>query len=397
MGVAFAPLPVLILWYSSTFQYATEARPYAALCFWFCLLLVLWDLALSTNRRKFILAGVALSSLGLLLSHVFGTLTLFGFFVAEIGRFRARRKPDFPLGAALFLPAGLIPFYWPFFESYRTITDYPVAFQATPATVVSFYWHTFRAVFWLLCLAGFSAALTARWRFKWQRPALRNPEWMLLYALALVPVLLDIIMMLDHAPFWGRYCITSACALYFLCAVFLAAPFRNNLPAVYTALSAAFALVLVQNALVPIYEKSVQPSPANVAFLQNVKPGLPLVAASGLTFVEMGQYEAPQLTSRLFYLEDHRAAVEFAHATMFEDLPQMQQAFKLPGTVESYTHFVRDHRAFLVFGSTHYPEDWLLRKLAADGASITFLGTYSTPYKDKALFAVHIIPSPAAK
>src|SRR5690349_17447753 len=36
IGAAYASIPVLVLWYSPMFKYATEARPYALLSMFFC-------------------------------------------------------------------------------------------------------------------------------------------------------------------------------------------------------------------------------------------------------------------------------------------------------------------------------------------------------------------------
>jgi hypothetical protein len=61
--------------------------------------------------------------------------------------------------------------------------------------------------------------------------------------------------------------------------------------------------------------------------------------------------------------------------------------------VEAYGEFVRRHREFLVFGEKNYPEDWLLPKLAADGARIETLGDFPAIYRDKTLFLVTMPPN----
>ncbi len=389
LGLAFAALPVLLLWYSPMFRYATEARPYALLCFWFCALLLLWDMAVSKQRGRLILTGVAIASLGLVGSHVLAPLSLLAFFAAEIWRFIKRRKPDYSLWTALFLPLVLVVFYLPFYDSFRTITDYPFAFQASPAKAASFYWHTVEDIFWCWSVAALGAFLAAKGRWTGKLPAWWRAQWPLFSTLALVPVFVDLAMMRDQAPFWGRYCISSVVILYFLWALILQMGFGRVARAGYAAVAVAFALMLAQRVIVPWHHLLVHPIPATAAAFEHIKPDLPIVAASGLTFVEMGQYESPALVSRLFYLRDRTAAIQFAHATIFEDISDFQRAFKLPGAIESYWQFTQTHPDFLVFGTFDYPEDWLLRKLAADGAAITPVGKYATPYKDKTLFEVH--------
>lgn len=390
LGRAFASLPVLLLWYSPMFQYATEARPYAALCMWFCALLLLRDLAIQGERRGSVLIAIAFCSVGLLSAHVFGPFSLVAFAVAEAVRYAHTKQVDYRLWAALFLPLVLVVFYVPFFENYSAITDYPFAFQAGMDKAASFYWHTFLSVSACLALVLLCAWLWKRRSVEPQRGRLRLDEWALLLVLVLMPIVLNMALASEHAPFWGRYCITSAVAIYFLFGLLPATLTRNDQRAGYAAGITAGALILIQNVLLPINKNRLEPAPMSAAMLAAIKPELPVVAASGLTFVEMGQYETPQLLSRLFYLQDRAAAMQFAHATIFEDLGDFQQAFKLPGTIESYRQFTRDHPAFLVLGTFSYPEDWLLRKLSADGAEIVRSGVYRTPYKDKTLYEVHL-------
>lgn len=390
LGRAFAPIAVLLVWYSSIFQYATEARPYAALCMWFCALLLLRDMALRGAPRRSVLFAIAICSAGLLTAHVFGLLTLVAFGAAEAVLFTRTRKADYRLWAAFFLPSVVIVFYLPLFRNYSAITDYPVAFQAGMDKAASFYWHTFLSVSGCLLLMLLCAWVRRGQRRFEHRSRLHLDEWALFLGLALMPIALNFALSTGHAPFWGRYCITSAVAIYLVFGILPAALTRYDQRSGYAAAVAASALILVQNVLAPIVKNRLEPEPADAAMLAAIKPDLPVVAASGLTFVEMGQYEKPQVRARLFYLRDRAAALQFAHATIFEDLSDFQQAFKLPGTVESYRQFIQDHHAFLVLGTFNYPEDWLLRKLSTDGAEIIPLGVYRTPYKDKTLYEVHL-------
>jgi hypothetical protein len=411
----FAALPIVFLWYSPLFRYAVEARPYALICCFFCALLLLRDFAISglwasrpdpsarthsdeslqrtkgiANRRLTILLLIALSSSGLLLSHVLAVLSLAPFAIAEFLRYRESGKADLPLWLSLFLPLGLVVTYLPFFRSYGTITDYPSAFQATIAKVAAYYLHTA----WDIAPV-FLVALLVCWLAKRADPdrhLLRWPrsEQYFLLTLAVIPILLDLLMMFDHAPFWGRYGITSALILYFLAALFLVRITSGVRQAGYLAVLVSVALLWIFRFAVPEYRVSRDSSPPNAQALAQVRSELPLVAASGLTFVEMGQYESPKLSARLYYLLDRAAAVRYAHATLFEDLKDFSECFHLPGTVESYAQFVRDHQSFLVYGSIDYPEDWLLRRLLAEHASVTPLGVFPGPYKDKTLFQVHL-------
>ncbi len=395
LGSASAALPVLVLWYSPMFRYAVEARPYALLCLFFCALLLLWDAAIATSARGFTLAGIALSSIALVSSHLVAPLSLLPFLVAEAVRAFVRRKADYPLWAALFLPLGLTVFYIPIYRSYRTIVYYPPAFQASLLKAASFYWHTLSQALLFLFLTAFAGWILSRTkRLRISSLPWRSFDYALFATAALIPLLLDIALMLDRAPFWGRYAITSALALYLFGGINVAALFRGKPRAGYVSVAAGFVLLLVIRILIPWQAAVKHPAPRSFASLAQVKPDLPIVAASGLTFVEMGQQEDPRVLKRLFYLRDRSAAIQFAHATIFEDFAEFRRTFQLPGVVEPYRGFTREHNDFLVFGTFDYPEDWLLRKLAADGATIKLLGTYKTPYKDKTLYEVRLAGEP---
>ncbi len=396
LGWSYASLPVLILWVSPIFQYATEGRPYALLCFWFCCLLLLWDIAVTEKRTPWVVAGVALATFGLLNSHVIAPLSLLPFLIAELARYIRSKKPDYALWAALLLPLVTVALYVPFYKSFESVTYYPVAFQASLGKAVSFYWHTSSSVFLFVAVAALSGWLYLRIKLVSKGSSsvnlspLRISEWALFSVLTIAPLLLDFIMMSKDAPFWGRYCITSALGIYFLFALLLARILRYAYQAGFVATAVAAVLLLASRIILPAYNTVAHPAPSNVAQFEAIDPGLPIVVASGLTFVEMGQYENRQLLSRLFYLQDRDAAIRFAHATLFEDFGDFQRDLKFPGTIESYARFLRDHRHFLVFGTFDYPEDWLLRKLAFDGAIITRVGAFATPYKDKTLYDVHL-------
>jgi hypothetical protein len=121
-----------------------------------------------------------------------------------------------------------------------------------------------------------------------------------------------------------------------------------------------------------------------------IEPDLPLVAASGLTFLEMDKYASPQLVARLHYLTDAQFAIQYAHATIFEGFPTLKQYFPIRAAVNPFPQFIQQHRKFLVLGTPGYPEDWLLRKLIADGDELRYLGDFPGPYKDTSLYEVTV-------
>ena len=117
-GIAFAAFAVLLLWAAApTLHYAVEARPYAFILLSFACLLLSWDTAIRAKSRRSALFGIAISTFGLAVAHVFTLFTLFAFIAAEAVRFRRRRKPDYPLWAALLLPMLAMVIYFPLLSS----------------------------------------------------------------------------------------------------------------------------------------------------------------------------------------------------------------------------------------------------------------------------------------
>jgi hypothetical protein len=206
-------------------------------------------------------------------------------------------------------------------------------------------------------------------------------ETSLFATLVLIPLLLNLALMRRQGAFYLRYCLTSQVALYILVAVLLAVQFRCS------RLVAGIASVLML-AMIVRHDVSLvlrQPHPRNAAFLSTIRPDLPVVVGSGMTFVEMNHYEDPDFLKRVYYLKNRTAELRYEHSTYFEDyeaMDDLKMAFPIMSApVEAYGSFVRQHREFLLFTSDY---DWILHQLRADGASLTqiSLAGAQTPYRE---------------
>ena len=124
--------------------------------------------------------------------------------------------------------------------------------------------------------------------------------------------------------------------------------------------------------------------------LKQLDPSVPLVDASGLTFLEMNKREDAALLSRVYYLTDRDAAVRYAHATIFEGTGALREYWPIRGTVVAYRDFIRQTPHFFVLGTPDYPEDWLIPKLLDDGADLQFKGELHSSYRDHMIFEVTI-------
>jgi hypothetical protein len=401
VGSGYATLAVLVLWYSPLFRYATEARPYALSCMFFSSLLLFCDIASSAERPSSALLGVAASNLGLVNVHGFGLLSLLPFLVAEAWRFRTLRKPDYALWAALLLPPLTFTLYLPLARLHNPAI-FPLKFQAALRKIPIFFLHVFQDMGSGMFVALLAAILAPTIGFNRWIPAdkkltgIRIADGVIIVILILNPILLILALIPIHGAFWDRYCITTTMAIYVALVVCIACRLRLNQLAGYTAALVLACVLVTEHVVLPAVHR---PAIRTADVVAQIEPSLPLVTASGLTFVEMDHYESVNLVSRLYYLTGRSAAIQYAHATLFEDLVPLQEFkryFPIRANVEDYSRFTKLHREFLVLGTYDYPEDWLLRKLEADGARLVPIGFYDIPYKDHTVYKV-VLPDSALK
>ena len=122
--------------------------------------------------------------------------------------------------------------------------------------------------------------------------------------------------------------------------------------------------------------------------LSTLDASLPIVAASPMTFVEMSDRETEPIARRVFYLTDRDAALQYAHYTLFENEDKIRQMLHLPSQTEALAPFVAEHKRFYVVGPYGQPEVWLLRKLAAEGFVLDYLGKFQSTYESQDLYLV---------
>ena len=380
---SYGLLAVLIFWSTPAFDFATEARPYGLLIGFFGLALLSWQRAIESPRRRWSTLTLALAVSGMMLSHLLAIVLLSPFLLAEALRSIRLRRLDWPIAVALLAPCSLPFLFLRTIASYQSGNAFPHALQAGPRKMASYYYWTLHSEGWVLLLA-FCAALAVylvgrRQAATW--PKYADFEMAFVAGLLALPIVVNAAMMLSHGAFFTRY----------------AAPTLFAYPLVLCALLAAFTQAnrnsaLVMGALMALYipvQYFVNPFPPRPDFTQ-VYPGLPLVAASGLTFLEMDHEQPPETVDRLHYLTDRAYALQYAHATIFEGLPALKQRFPIRGHVEPFRDFVRANRRFLVIGTMDYAEDWLLRYLFAVHAKLEFAGEFPSQSKDSQIFLVEM-------
>jgi hypothetical protein len=393
VGTRYAAVAVLTLWGSGTFFYAIEARPYALIFMCLSFLLLSWDSAITDRTRTASLWGVGISNFGLLSAHVFAPLSLFPFLVAECVRFHRRRKPDYPLWAALLLPTVVMVTYLPLIRNYQKTLIYPHEMQGSFQKAGAFYYYAIDTVvhhsFWIVCAAAAAVFLSRNMRTKlFSSQGLAEKTMFTL--LILNPLFLNLILMWRHGSFFDRYCISSEAAIYMAAIFLLDSRWKRGR---WTALLASVAMVAVM-VHHDVWQVLRRPHPSNVASLANIRPDLLLVDGSGATFLEMNHHESADFLKRVYYLKDREAALLYGHTTYFEDyeaMDEMKPFFHISSAVDSYSSFVREHHEFLLFGS-----GWIVPELRADGASLTEItpaGLQSPYLGSEVLYIVKMPPN----
>ncbi len=395
LGGSYGLLAMLVVWASPFFYYATEARPYALLLGFLGFALLAWDRASRTERGSADVMTLAMAIVGMMLSHMLAVVYILPFCLAESVRTFTRRKLDPLIWMALLLPCSLPLVYMRTMSRFE-ISSFPSNFQASIGRALGGYYGTMRLEAVPLLIAVLLAlAVSFRGREKPIAPAgrLDRGDGAIIVGLLLIPLAVNIALMRLHAAYFDRYAIPVAFGYALLVVFALAAPDGESRlrPIIVSGVLVVFiaGFNLGPGRRQSVWAHGGNPIPSDHGrTLDRVNPELPLVAASGLTFLEMDHYGDAATVARLFYLTDRRAAIRYASATIFEGMPEVKQRFPIRASVAPYGSFVQEHPVFLVLATADYPEDWLLRALLDSRARLEYLGNFAGLYKDTQLYRV---------
>ncbi len=384
LGGLFGVSAMVLAWSTGFIYYAAEARPYAILLAFLSLALLFWERMESGAIRSAAPWLFSASLGGMLLCHCFAVFFIAPFFMAEAVRWWEEKQVNGRRLAALLAPLPVMALYIPLVRRGREML-FPAAFLPSWRKVMALYFHLFHSpsgwigVALLLGLAFYPARVRSEVR-------VRRHEFVLVFGLLFMPLVLIFFLARGHVAYWPRYCICStlgaSLGITFLVAVKAGRSATTGLVMMLLAIG-GFCLM---NGLTPESYFDPQPPPSRV--YREIHPELPFVAASGVTFLEMDHREGAGFVRRLYYLTDHDAAVRYAHATIFDGLADLRRYFPIRANVEQYKAFIAAHNHFLVFATPGYPEDWLLAKLKDDGATIRQISEFDTDYLNRFLFEI---------
>ena len=384
-GYLVAGGAVAVLW-SGFFQiYAVEARPYGLWLGFFGCALYCWDIYPEAKRPHLAAAGLFTSVLAMMLTHVLAPFSVAILCAGEFARSWQRKRIGW-LWVALLLPMSLELTYLYWMQQFEKIL-FPAIYQASLSRMVRFYARLTVNLATPFCVAALAGALLTRWRsgLHWAY-RFRLSDAAVGLAMFLMPFATVAALARSQGAFHFRYAIIGSLVLWTLCSMALNSLFRNQpLPAaafLFTLLMAGFVNIAAGRAGFPA---TPEPHPA----LSRLSAGAPLVAGSGLTFLELDHYETSELTSRLYYLTDREYAARYAHDTLFEGNAGLKKYFPIRGSIEPYRDFLLRYKHFFVLGDKNYLEDWLLKRLADEpGLTIKLVGNIPAGYKDRDVYEI---------
>ena len=412
LGSVFGLFAAALMLLGKSFDLAVEARPYTLMLGCLAVALVGWQEATSPDarHRRAGLVLLPLAVVGALLSHIFAVPAVGVIVLAEAWRSRSRRQVDWTVLLALMLPFAVVVTYVPMLRTHGA-GIYPPSFVPSGETIFDFYLGAIERELVVLLLTGLAVLITlgpGHLRGGDARPSTTwfflPREWVVMVGLMSLPLLLIVRLMLSQGAFFSRYGAAASLAVVVLTTALLArwTSAESGPDPRAAALGLAIALLisgLPVEAAEQLYTGAIlhtmaEPAahPCEVCQRTTAAGGasLPLVDASGITFLEMNHVESPALLDRLYYLTDPQASTSYAHANIFERMDEEVERFHLRGHTMRYSEFVRTHRHFYVVGRYDWPEDWVLRKLLDDGANLRVLGRTSDVYRDKELYEVEL-------
>jgi hypothetical protein len=394
LGTWYGLLAMLVLWASPFFYYATEARPYALVIGFAGAALLLWRRATEPDRSLVSVCLLGLCVVGMMFSHMMGILYIAPFCLAELVREWRLHNLDIGIWVAFLLPCA-IPFLFIDLTSRFESNSFPPAFQGSLHKIAEAYYGSLKLEALPLLLALMLAfSLTPPHAESEKRSQIGPVELALAIGFILIPGMVNLALMRTHGAYFDRYALLVEFGYALVIAFLLAGRTNSNRAAPFAASCVLFVFVCAYNlgpGLKPsVWARGRADTLASSRALEQTRPDLPLVAASGMTFFEMDHYADPGTVARLYYLTDRSLAIRYANATIFEGMPGLKKYLPIRANFSAYSDFVARHRTFLVLASPDYPEDWLLRALLAAHADVRYLGEFPGPYKDKQLYQVTV-------
>jgi hypothetical protein len=372
-GLLAMTLPMI----TSARSYSYEARPYALILAFGGCMMVCWQAANRNRRPPWAIAGLWVFSCLSVAIHYFGLLSLLPFVAAEVVKWRARKKIDWPILAALSSSLLAILPSLPVIDAVKAMRINPLYHITFPGSLIEVYDFLLGPAL-LPSIEALIAALTfLAWRGKSAdrfQPTDREQPWVDAADTALVCGFLALPfagLMLGKVvnTFMLRYIL--AAALGFCVAVPLALRRSRELALVCllviglnASLFLAFRIVKTPNG----------PKQTPRAALEPATRGLPIVFAGAHEYVETHFYAPADVAPRLYYLSSPELARYWAGTEAVDSLVKHWSEIS-DCRIDDPQTFTAAHKRFLVVSKKTDAFPWLLPELERAGARISLRDT----------------------
>jgi len=365
---------------TAAYDYGYEARPYGVVLGFSGLSLVFWQSATDGHYRKISLVALGLALAAAVSTHYYAILLLVPLVLGESVRSIARRRLD--PGVWVAFGCSLIPLLL-FLPLLERAASYSGAFWARPdwRSLLEFYYFLLiPALVPLVSLLLFSALYTAINPTS-DNPFTREPrptpplqEIMAALGFLLIPIVAVILGVLVTHAFTDRY-VLSAVAGFSILFAFAAYGMLSG----RAIIGVFFVFVLCSGFMVVIVHQlgkmtaAAQELTQTYRFLQSQnETTLPIVAADLHTFMRLKYYAPQDIGSRLVYLADPQAALEYlGYDTVDRGILDLEPWFQL--NVQEYGRYVMSRRRFFLYGQPGFL-NWLFYKLPEDKMQIELKG-----------------------
>ena len=400
MGRLYGYVTVAVLWFSPAIEFAWQNRSYMVWMALLTVLMVLWGRTLERQRRvgPGLLLGVAATTALMVTTHIFGVACVAAFLLGEAVWWRRRGTVRWSVLAALLLPCLLAMWSATQVSGFGQWVS-PPAYRASLGALVNTYSKAVTDLFVVAAICG-AVALFARQDLPGPSPAtvrargLGWEEMGMLAGLLCLPAVLVGASAAHHSQVFARYGLSAVPALAALVPWCASRVFPR--PRLWATL---MVLAMVGNCLARGLTDGtpggtevlpVDTTGTTQLTLRSLRPDLPIVAASPLTYMEMNDREPAELAERTRYLTDAAAALHYSHSTLFSNEAKISDLFGLRGRAVPVEEFARQTPCFYVVGSSSMPnpEDWLLRMLVDRHAAIEWVGVLNGTYRESEVFLV---------
>ena len=391
LGSVLGIVSVAVLWTGPVEAFFWSDRPYMLWMALLTMLVMAYLWAVQDAPRGWKLVVIFVLSALMVSDQLIGVAALGGFAAAETVRARQRRRVDFGMGAALFLPVG-IAFGFVYQLRHLAAKGFPPQQIPTVGWAAAMYNAQVTQMFFVVSVSVVLGAylwpgLRERGVVEGReaRPMRLPAEECALYVgLIVVPMVLMTIAAAWKLQYWERY---SACSVIGFAGMVPWMVYRRM--ARLEILGPLLVLIFVGTTLAQgVGDTSVDKGGPERIGLESLDASLPIVDANPMTFTEMADREPSGIAGRVFYLTDRAEAQRVAGYTLFENEDKIVRILGLAAHAQNAQAFYTEHPRFWLVADPANRTEWLLRSLVERGATVAWKGKIRPGYDDSDLYLV---------